>query len=698
MSAVAPIILCVALVVIDNVVRALRIRLLLAGATPVPSFFASLAVNAIGEAASAVTPFRIGGEASRVAAFQRGGISPIRSVVALTAEAAMSYPILALYAVAITALFAPGWWRATRASVPVISVRRELAVAIVIATVLVTAAGILLARRRRRSQAAPGASPPRGRWSAALHALPRRSLMLAVPLSAINIAARLAILPVLVTMLPTPPAIGTTVVASFALLYGQMLLPTPSGAGAVDYGFVAGVAGDLRGRAQYLLLVWRLLTTGLAIASGILAVVVWAALAVRRRRRRPLNSQDLEGSMMFVPPVGTDDLRLAICSDTFLPQVNGVARTLARLADAVRARGGDVRVFTSADPLAAPDPTVRRFPSIPFWAYPQLQLAAPAPALLERELRDWGATLVHAATPFGIGLAARAAARRAGIPFVTSYHTSLSSYARFYRLGALAAPGWRFLRWFHNSGARTYCPTNAIADELREHGFANVTIWSRGVDTERFDPRFRSAALREQLGADDDTVIVAYVGRIAVEKGLDVAIDGMARAIAAPGRRILFALAGDGPWAEECRRRLSTGMVLLGELHGRALSELYASADVFLFPSTTDTFGNVLLEAMASGLPIAAATAAPTRELLGEGGPGIFFNGGCPTSLADAVRAVTEDCAARAGMQRAALNAVQHRRWSAVFDELFEDYAEVVGGDASGPAPRDRIVAEIGLR
>lgn len=402
--------------------------------------------------------------------------------------------------------------------------------------------------------------------------------------------------------------------------------------------------------------------------------------------------------MSCAPSADTGNLRLAICSDTFLPQVNGVARTLARLAEAVRARGGQVRVFTTSDPVADATEGVRRFPSVPFWAYPQLQLAAPSPAVIERELREWGATLVHTATPFGIGLAARSAARRADIPFVTSYHTSFSTYARFYRLGALSAPGWRYLRWFHNGGARTYCPTHAVARELRGHGFTNVKIWSRGVDTERFDPRFRSTALRARLGADDETMLVAYVGRIALEKGLDVAIEGMRRAIASSGRRMLFVLAGDGPWADECRRRVSGEMRLVGELHGHRLSELYASADAFLFPSTTDTFGNVLLEAMASGLPIAAADAAPTRELLGGSGAGTLFDGGSPQSLAEAIRVITSDAAVRTGMQRAALLAARHRRWSTVFDELFEDYAQVVGRAAPVAATRDRIVPEIALQ
>lgn len=391
------------------------------------------------------------------------------------------------------------------------------------------------------------------------------------------------------------------------------------------------------------------------------------------------------------PPGGTG-LRLALCSDTYLPQVNGVARTLARLVDAVRVEGGDVRVFTTADPGAEPDETVRRSPSIPFWAYPQLQLAAPAPAVLEREMVEWGATLVHAATPFGIGLAARAAARRAGIPFVTSYHTSFSAYARFYRLGALSVPGWKFLRWFHNGGRRTYCPSHAVERELREQGFERIAVWSRGVDAGHFHPRRRSEALRARLGAGPADVVVAYVGRLALEKGLDLAMEGMRLAMARDAR-LVFVLAGDGPYATECRRAAVPRTTFLGQVVGSALAELYASADLFVFPSTTDTFGNVLLEAMASGTPIVAADAPPTRELLAESGGGVSFRARSASAMAEAVLRLAADADERRRLAVEGRAAAERRSWSAVFEELFADYARVQREHGGTDLPRAVTVA-----
>lgn len=380
-------------------------------------------------------------------------------------------------------------------------------------------------------------------------------------------------------------------------------------------------------------------------------------------------------------------IRLAVFSDTWLPQVNGVTRTLDRLVRAIRARGGEARAYTTSDPGAQPDADIVRYLSRPFWAYPQLQLARPDGAWATRELAAFRPTLVHAATPFGVGLGGRSAARRLGVPLVTSYHTSLSAYAKFYHLGALSAPGWAFLRWFHNSGRRTYCPTRAIERELVDHAFTGTRIWSRGIDAEHFSPSFRSAALRAELGVGDDTFLVTYIGRIALEKGLDTLVKGMREIVArAGGRKVAFALAGDGPYDEACRRDAPGGTRFTGMIAGDRLSAFYASGDLFVFPSVTDTFGNVLLEAMASGLPVLGADSGPTRELLGEG-RGALFAAADAGALAAGVLALADDPARRARMREAGLAYARARSWDAIFDDLVLDYREAIG-EAAAETPR----------
>jgi phosphatidylinositol alpha 1,6-mannosyltransferase len=369
-------------------------------------------------------------------------------------------------------------------------------------------------------------------------------------------------------------------------------------------------------------------------------------------------------------------LRLALFTDTYAPQVNGVARTLARLTEAVRARGGDVAVFTPHDPAGPSPAECERFASVAFWAYPQLRLAHPLAATVDARIAAFSPTLIHAATPFGMGLAGRSAALRHGIPFVSSYHTSFAAYAAYYRLGALAAPGWHFLRWFHNSGQRTYCPTHAIVREVRGHGFERTAVWSRGVDVTRFAPHFRQESLRRSIGVKADERLVLYVGRLAAEKGLDVALTAT-EAVAAQVPGVRFAFVGDGPFADDVRRRAPAGTWLPGSMHGEALSAAFASADCFLFPSTTDTFGNVLLEAAASGLPIVAADAPPTRELLADSGAALLVP---PTDAVHMARAVARVCHSddmRRVMSSAARVWAESKSWARVWDDLLEDYAAV---------------------
>ena len=380
-------------------------------------------------------------------------------------------------------------------------------------------------------------------------------------------------------------------------------------------------------------------------------------------------------------------IRLAVFSDTWLPQVNGVTRTLDRLVKAVRARGGEARAYTTTDPGALDDAGIVRYPSRPFWAYPQLQLARPDKAWAVRELSDWKPTLVHASTPFGLGLSGRAAARALTLPFVTSYHTSLSAYAKFYHLGVFAGPGWAFLRWFHNSGLRTYCPTHAIEQELVARDFTGMRIWSRGIDADRYSPAFRSRELRAELGISDDTFLVTYIGRIALEKGLDTLVKGMHDVVARAGtRKIAFALAGDGPYDATCRREAPAGTHFVGMISGDRLSAFYASGDLFVFPSVTDTFGNVLLEAMASGLPILGAESGPTKELLASG-RGALFPEADAGGLATEMLALADDPSRRARMRDAGLGYARARSWDTIFDDLVLDYRDAIGEATHLPRP-----------
>jgi phosphatidylinositol alpha 1,6-mannosyltransferase len=380
--------------------------------------------------------------------------------------------------------------------------------------------------------------------------------------------------------------------------------------------------------------------------------------------------------------VQLDGVRLALFSDTFPPQMNGVSRTLERLVGAARDRGADVRIFTTSDPeLQHHDPDEVRWNSVPFWAYPQVRLSAPRAFAARADLAQWAPSLVHVATEFGVGLAGRSAASSLRIPLVTSYHTSFSAYAEFYQLGALAPMGWKYFRWFHSAAARTFTPTDAIRAEVEAHGFRNVGVWGRGVDGDRFDPSFRSLDWRRGLGIADDDIIVLYVGRIAKEKGLEHALSAMHQlAVSTPSIRFVYV--GDGPYEAELKAAAPTSAIFTGRLSGVPLSTAYASSDVFLFPSVTDTFGNVLLEAMASGLVVLSADAGNTRELIGAD-RGIIVPVEQPGAIADALLALHTDRSTHAQIRQRAQAWASERTWPRVWDGLFGEYQRVISGQAA---------------
>lgn len=384
-------------------------------------------------------------------------------------------------------------------------------------------------------------------------------------------------------------------------------------------------------------------------------------------------------------------LRVAIFSDTFAPQMNGVARTLGRLRAELERRGHAALVFAPSDPRG-PSSDAITWPSVAFWAYPELRLSWPSRDAVRGGLAAWAPNLVHVATPFGIGLAGARAARELGVPLVTSYHTSLSEYARFYGLGAFAAPGWGYLRWFHNRGRRTYVPTAAICNELAARKFQRLRVWPRGVDPDAFNPRFRSDELRRSWIADDDTIVIAYIGRIAKEKSVALAIEAASRVMKRE-RNVAFVVIGDGPFDSEARAMAPARTIFTGRLAGRELATAYASADIQLFPSVTDTFGNVILEGMASGLAVIAADVPQSREVCGVGNAELF----APQRIDDLTRVLellVGNRFARETLRTRALSRAHACGWKTVFDDLFADYGAIAAsGDVrllGTPASRNR--------
>ncbi|HER19790.1 MAG TPA: glycosyltransferase family 1 protein, partial [Chromatiales bacterium] len=288
--------------------------------------------------------------------------------------------------------------------------------------------------------------------------------------------------------------------------------------------------------------------------------------------------------------------------------------------------------------------------------------------------------LVHIATEGPLGASALSAARALDLPVTTSLHTNFHAYARAYRLGWLASPVMAYLRRFHNRSAGTFIPTDTQAKELSAAGFERLVVLGRGVDTDLFSPARRDPALRAVWGADEQTPVLLHVGRLAAEKNLDLLVEAMdlARSVK-PSTRLV--IVGDGPERARLERQLP-GAVFTGALRGEALARHYASADGFVFPSLTETFGIVVLEAMASGLDCLSFDYAAGRRLIEPGCNGLLAPVNAPGDASSAfleqVPALLEPGAesARARRERARQTALEHG-WSEVID-AFERHLRAV--------------------
>lgn len=315
-------------------------------------------------------------------------------------------------------------------------------------------------------------------------------------------------------------------------------------------------------------------------------------------------------------------LRVAMVTETYPPEVNGVARTIGLMVEGLRSRGHALQLVRPRQHRAEQRAQEDGFeellrPGIPVPRYTQLKMGAPGARALASAWRRWRPDLVHIATEGPLGWSALSAARKLELPVVTDFHTNFHAYSKHYGISWLRRPIESYLRHFHNRADCTLVPTEELAQQLGARGFERLRVVGRGVNPQVFSPARRSRAVRATWGAGDDTLVALCVSRFAPEKNFPLVIDAFeAMRRQRPDTRLV--LVGDGPLLEQLRRA-RIGCVIAGRLVNSELSAHYASADVFLFPSITETFGNVTLEAMASGLGVVAYDYAAARQHLEHG-------------------------------------------------------------------------------
>lgn len=368
-------------------------------------------------------------------------------------------------------------------------------------------------------------------------------------------------------------------------------------------------------------------------------------------------------------PAATRALRVACVTETYPPEVNGVAMTISRIVEGLHRRRHDVQLIRPRQDSkdAASDAT--RFSEVlmrglPIPRYPDLRMGLPAKnALVQRWTRD-RPDVVHIATEGPLGWSALQAATKLRLPIASDFRTNFHAYSRHYGIGWLARPIAAYLRKFHNRTHCTMVPTDALRRELEADGFERLSVVGRGVDTRGFDPRHRSAALRSAWGAGDDDVVMLYVGRLAAEKNLE-ALAAVHAAVRAQTGRARLVVVGEGPmrgWLEE----RCPGALFAGQRRGADLSAHYASADLFVFPSLTETFGNVTVEAMASGLAVAAFDHAAAGQVIRPGEHGLLAPYGDSAAFVEHVLALSQDVALCRTMGRQAQHRAESLDWRQV--------------------------------
>jgi phosphatidylinositol alpha 1,6-mannosyltransferase len=366
-------------------------------------------------------------------------------------------------------------------------------------------------------------------------------------------------------------------------------------------------------------------------------------------------------------------VRIALFTDTFTPQVNGVARTLDRLVRHLVEAGYKVALVSPASPAQeahSPPPVALHLPvpGVPFPLYPELLLTR-IPTRGEAEaLEAFCPEVVHCATESVLGWWGRGWALRRKLPLVTSFHTDFAAYTSGYGLSFMMPMAWELLRRFHAPAVRTLVPSHPTLSLLRRRGFhPRLTRWSRGVDAERFSPEHRDARTRVAMASDTDVVLL-YVGRLAPEKRLPLLLEAFEQVRRKAAVRVGLVLVGGGPMAEALAGEGEggsppPGVHLAGYLEGEALARAYASADVFAFPSDTETFGNVVLEAMASGLPVVAVRRGGVLDSVRDQETGLLGPPGDSDTFARHLERLVEDAALRSRMGAAGRAEALRRGW-----------------------------------
>ncbi|MCA0173240.1 glycosyltransferase family 4 protein [Bacillus sp. RAR_GA_16] len=368
-------------------------------------------------------------------------------------------------------------------------------------------------------------------------------------------------------------------------------------------------------------------------------------------------------------------MKISIVTETFLPSTDGVVTRLRASIDYLIDQGHEIQVI-------APDLGVRSYRNIrfdgvqprTFFLYKHRKFGMPT-RTIKTFLEDFDPDLVHVVNPAFMGYSGIKYGRKLGVPLIASYHTHVPKYADYYNMSWSEPLLWWHFRRMHNKADINLCTSQAILEELNEQNFYNMHLWKRGVDTERFNPELRDNHIRCRLSNDHpDKTLLLFVGRLAFEKEIDSLVPMLEKK---PDAHL--AIVGDGPYRSELEKNFShlENVTFTGFLHGEELAKAYASADAFMFPSTTETLGLVILEAMASGLPVIAAESGPTNEQVEDGSTGLLYRSGRNGNLTEVINRLQEPGL----LEKMSKEAYEHSRdygWRGPAQQLLDFYEAAI--------------------
>lgn len=370
-------------------------------------------------------------------------------------------------------------------------------------------------------------------------------------------------------------------------------------------------------------------------------------------------------------------MRVTYFTESLPPNTDGVVKTLVNLVDTLQQENIEFQFFSPVKPdhTYTWSQKVKQVKSVPFFLYKDYKMGLPFFEGIKRQMDEFKPDLIHICSPTLLGVYGLNYATRNNIPVVTSYHTHFIDYFSYYGLSWLEPTGWAFLQWFHNKCKMTYAPSQSAINQLLSRGIRDVALWERGIELDKFSPKFRDMELRKSVRAENIPILL-FVGRLINHKDLDV-LAAADKILKAKGYFFKIVIVGDGPMRVELEERLPDAHYT-GYQYGENLSKWYASADIFTFPSTTETFGNVILEAFASEIPAVGVNAGGVADIINHDFDGLIAQPKNPKDFAKNVERLLAHPDYRLKLGRQARKTAKRYSWREINRRLLENYDHII--------------------